>query len=51
LLGDSDNTIQPLLIQMNDFLESGLNTKIEQEKYYMTIPIPVSELDFKGEQR
>jgi hypothetical protein len=49
LLGDSDNNVQPLLIQMNDFLENKLNDKVEQEKYYMTIPIPVSELDFEGE--
>jgi len=34
---------------MNDVLESGLNAKIDQEKYYMTIPIPVNELDFEGD--
>ncbi len=51
LLGDADNNVQPLLIQMNDFLESGLNAKIQEEKYYMTIPIPVSELDFEGKEK
>jgi hypothetical protein len=47
LLGDLDNDVQPLLIQMNDFMEKGLNTKIEQEKYYMTIPIIVNELELE----
>jgi hypothetical protein len=47
IAGDLDNNVQPLIIQLNDFLESGLNAKIEQEKYYMTIPIPVNELDFE----
>ncbi len=51
ILGDLDNNVQPLLVQMNDYLESGLNTKIDQEKYYMTIPIPLSELDFQGKKR
>ncbi|MCX6825442.1 MAG: VCBS repeat-containing protein [candidate division SR1 bacterium] len=51
LLGDPDNNVQPLLIQINDFLEKGLNNQIEQEKYYMTMPIPISELDFAGETR
>jgi hypothetical protein len=49
VIGDTDNNVQPLLIQMNDFMESGLNAKIDQEKYYMTTPIPVSELDFEGD--
>jgi hypothetical protein len=49
VLGDIDNDVQPLLIQMNDFMESKLNEKIDQEKYYLTIPIPVSELDFEGD--
>lgn len=51
ILGDIDNELQPLIIQINDALESGLNTKIEKEKYYMTIPIPVSELDFEGKEK
>lgn len=34
---------------MNDFMENKLNEKIEQEKYYMTIPIPVSELNLEGD--
>ncbi|HBB03396.1 TPA: hypothetical protein DCZ39_00620 [Patescibacteria group bacterium] len=51
LLGDADNNIQPLLIQINDYLEKGLNTQIEQEKYYMTIPVSTSELDFEGQTR
>lgn len=50
-MGDIDNDVQPLLIQINDALESGLNTEIEKEKYYMTIPIPVSELDFEGKKK
>jgi len=49
VLGDIDNDVQPLLIQMNDFMEGKLNEKIDQEKYYLTIPIPVSELDFEGD--
>lgn len=51
ILGDIDNSIQPLLIQMNDVLESWLNSKIQEEKYYMTIPIPVTELDFAGKKK
>lgn len=51
LLGDIDNDVQPLIIQLNDALESGLNNKIQDEKYYMTIPIPVSELDFEGKEK
>jgi len=47
LLGDADNNVQPLLIQMNDYLEGKLNDKITQDKYYMTIPIPVSKLNFE----
>ena len=48
-MGDLDNNVQPLLIQMNDVLENGLNEKIQDEKYFMTIPIPVSELNFEGD--
>jgi hypothetical protein len=51
IVGDLDNNVQPLLIQINDVLENGLNTKIQQEKYYMTTPIPVSELDFEGKKK
>ncbi len=51
IVGDLDNNIQPLLIQINDALESGLNTKIQQEKYYVTVPITVSELDFEGQEK
>ncbi|MEI6672313.1 MAG: hypothetical protein WCL02_02905 [bacterium] len=51
MVGDLDNNVQPLLIQINDVLEKGLNDKIQQEKYYMTIPIPVSELDFEGKKK
>ena len=36
---------------MNDYMESKLNEKIEAEKYYMDIPIPLEELDLKGEIR
>jgi hypothetical protein len=36
---------------MNDVLEKGLNEKIQAEKYYMTIPIPVSKLDFQGQKK
>jgi hypothetical protein len=48
-VGDADNNVQPLLIQMNDFLEKGLNDKIQEEKYYVNVPIPVSELDLEGD--
>ncbi len=51
IVGDADNNIQPLIIQINDYLEGKLNDKIEQEKYYMNIPIPVSELDFQGTKK
>lgn len=51
LLGDLDNNVQPLLIQINDVLEKGLNDKIQQEKYYMTVPIPLTELDFEGKKK
>lgn len=44
-----DNNVQPLLIQMNDYLENQLNEKIETEKYYLTIPIPTSELELEGD--
>jgi len=50
-VGDLNNNVQPLLIQINDYLENGLNTKIEQEKYYLTVPVPVSYLDFKGQRK
>ena len=50
-MGDLNNNIQPLIIQINDYLESGINNKIQQEKYYMTTPIPVSELDFEGKKK
>ena len=50
ILGDNDNNVQPFLIQINDFLESGLNTKIEDEKRYLTIPIPTSSLEFEGKE-
>lgn len=49
ILGDLDNNVQPLLIQMNDYLENQLNEKIETEKYYLTIPIPTSELELEGD--
>lgn len=51
MLGDLDNNVQPLLVQMNDYMESGLNAKIQDEKYYMTVPVPMSELDFEGKKR
>ncbi|MEI6774297.1 MAG: hypothetical protein WCL18_05955 [bacterium] len=51
IVGDVDNNVQPLLIQINDVLENGLNSKIQQEKYYMTIPIPISQLDFEGKKK
>ena len=51
IVGDSNNNVQPLLIQINDYLENGVNDKIQQEKYYMTTPIPVSELDFEGKKK
>ena len=51
IVWDLDNNVQPLLIQINDVLESGLNAKIQEEKYYMTIPVPLSRLDFEGEKK
>jgi hypothetical protein len=51
IVGDIDNNIQPVLIQINDFLENELNKKIEEEKYYMTIPMPVSMLEYKGKKK
>lgn len=47
ILGDTANNIQPLLIQLNNYLEQRLDDKIQEEKYYLTIPIPLSELDFE----
>ena len=47
ILGDSENDMPPLLIQINERLEKWLNDKIEEEKYYMNIPIPISELNLK----
>lgn len=34
---------------MNDFLQNGLNTKIEQEKYALNIVIPLSQTEFEGD--
>jgi hypothetical protein len=51
IVGDIDNNIQPVFIQINDFLENELNKKIEEEKYYMTIPMPVSMLEYKGQKK
>jgi len=48
ILGDSNNWVSPLLIQLNNFLESWLNQKIENEKYYMTIPVV---MNYKIEER
>lgn len=42
--GDLENNVQGILIQINDYMEEGLNDKIEQEKYYLTVPIPVEYL-------
>lgn len=49
ILGDLNTNTQPLLIQINDYLQSGTNQIIEEEKYYMTVPLPVSRLNFKSE--
>ncbi len=39
----------PLFVQYNKILEDIVNDKIEKEKYYMTIPIPVSYHKIKYE--
>jgi hypothetical protein len=39
------------LIQINDYLESGLNATIENEKYYLTIPVPETYLQFEGDKK
>lgn len=51
IVGDQDNNIPWLLIQINDYLESGLNSKIEDEQYYLNVPIPTSYLNFDGEKK
>lgn len=38
-------------MEINEYLESGLNTKIEEEKYYLNIPIPIGYLNFDGERK
>jgi hypothetical protein len=39
------------MIQFNNALETELNTAIEEEKYYMDIPIPLSYLNFAGQRK
>ena len=51
ILGNEEANTQPLIIQFNNALETDLNTTIEQKKYYMDIPIPVSYLNFAGEKK
>jgi hypothetical protein len=51
LLGDMASNLQPLLIQFNTALESGINAKIDTEKYYMSVPVPISYLNAVGDER
>jgi hypothetical protein len=46
--GDLENNVQGLLIQINDYMEEGINDKIEEEKYYLTVPVPVDYLNVQG---
>ena len=46
---DLDNA-EPLLKQYNDLLETKLNQKIQQEKYYMNIPLPTKYIRSKKEK-
>lgn len=46
---DLDNA-EPLLKQYNDLLETKLNQKIQQEKYYMDIPLPTKYIRSKKEK-
>ncbi|MEI7562332.1 MAG: hypothetical protein WCJ39_01030 [bacterium] len=51
ILGNEETNTQPLLIQFNNNLETKLNTAIEENKYYMTIPMPISYVNFEGERK
>lgn len=51
ILGNEEVNTQPLLIQFNTALETELNSAIEQKKYYMDIPMPISYLNFAGERK
>jgi hypothetical protein len=42
IVGDTEKGISPLLIDFNNKLEKSLNDKIEEQKYYMKIPIITS---------
>jgi hypothetical protein len=35
------------LVQLNNQLQEDLNNQIEEEKYYMNIPLPLTHLEFK----
>ncbi|MFA5747781.1 MAG: hypothetical protein WC872_01575, partial [Candidatus Absconditabacterales bacterium] len=45
-----NGTTPPLLVQLNNQLQEDLNNQIEEEKYYMNIPLPLTHLEFKGKQ-
>jgi len=51
IVGDLENNVQGLLIQINEYMEKGLNDKIEQEKYYLTVPVPVEYLKVQGQEK
>ncbi len=51
MIGDLDNNIQSILIQANEYMEKQLNEKIEEEKYYLTVPVPVGYLKVKGDTK
>jgi hypothetical protein len=51
ILGNDETSTQPLLIQFNTALEQSLNTAIEENKYYMNIPIPLTSLNFVTNQK
>jgi hypothetical protein len=49
LLGDMSSNLQPLLIQFNNVLESGLNQEITAQKYAMKYPLPLTYQDIEYE--
>jgi len=39
IINDLESKFQPLIIEFNNLLESAIDQKIEDEEYYMTVPI------------
>ena len=42
IINDLDSQLQPLIVEFNNMLEEAVDLQVEDEKYYMYVPIPTA---------